>query len=260
VTCAAGVLLAPWLVRAEAAASMISGLGQVRRELVDSGWSLAARGDWAWVYRSPDGARAARVCPYDPAHRLFLRYCQRHAGERFLPPVFEVRELLGGGHLAVMPWLDEVSEPEADELAARLGYPRKAHARLGAARVHELEAEGARDPALRDVRRILDELVAEGQRSLPFFGGTDLQAQNVRKTADGQLQLIDPIFVAGREIIAALRRDAMAVAQRISIADLHAFLKLPCFEGSEGDPAFGELVEIVVGLDDAWPERQSSTA
>lgn len=236
---------------------MTSGFGQVRRELVDSGWSLAARGDWAWVYRSPDGTKAARLCPYDPAHRLFLRCCERYAGDPFLPTLLEVRELLGGGYLSVTPWLDEVSEPEADELAARLGYPLKAHERLGAARVHQLEAEGARDPALRDIRRILDELVANAQRSLPFFGGADLRAPNVRKTSEGQLQLIDPIFVAGREIIAALRRDAMAVAQRISVADLHAFLRLPCFEDAEHDPAFGELVEIVVGLDDAWPDARA---
>jgi hypothetical protein len=203
------------------------------------------------VYRSPDGERAARVCPYDPAHRLFMRYCERHAGNAFLPSLHEVRDLLGGGHVSVMPWLEEVSDREADELAARLGYPRKARERLGARRVQALEMEGAQDPELREIRTILDELVSEGQRSLPFFGGADLRAPNVRKGSDGQLQLIDPVFVAGKEIIATLRRDAVAVARRIPVADLHAFLGLACFEDAASDPAFGELVEIVVGLDEA---------
>ena len=203
------------------------------------------------MYRSPDGEKAARVCPYDPAHRLFMRYCARHAGNAFLPPLLEVRELLGGGHVSVMPWLDEVTDREADELAARLGYPRKARERLGARRVQALEMEGAQDPGMHDIRLILDELVADGQRRLPFFGGADLRAANVRKRSDGQVQLIDPIFVAGKEIIAALRRDAMAVAQRIPVADLHAFLRLPCFEDAGSEPAFAELVQIVIGLDDA---------
>jgi hypothetical protein len=237
--------------RVETFGAMTSDCQTLRRQLVEAGWTLVARGDWAWVYRSADGEKAARVCPYDPAHRLFLRCCERYAGNPFLPPLHEVRTLLGGGHVSVMPWLAEVTDREADELAARLGYPSKARERLGSMRVQALELEGSQDPALHDIRRILDELVSDARRTLPFFGGTDLRAPNVRKRSDGQLQLIDPIFVAGREIIAALRRDAHAVAQRIPVADLHAFLRLPCFEDAAADPTFTELVEIVIALDDA---------
>ncbi|HMI93791.1 MAG TPA: hypothetical protein VK509_20600, partial [Polyangiales bacterium] len=209
---------------------------------------LAARGDWAWVYRSPDGARAARLCPYDPAYRLHLSYCQRYAGNPYLPTVHQLRELEHGAHLVVLEWLEASDETAAYELGARLGFPDGARKRFGATRAHALEVEGASDPALREIRTSLRQLIAEGERELPFFGGVDLRPANILRTAQGQLQLIDPIFVAGREIIAALRRDPAAVAQRIPPSSLRAWLQIACFEQAGSDPAFQALQRIVEDL------------
>lgn len=213
----------------------------VRDELLAANFRLAARGDWAWIYRSPDGARAARLCPYDPAYRLFVSYCRRHAGNAYLPEVIEVVDLAQSGHLVLLPWLETVPPREADELAARLGFAGSARERLGEAHGQRLCDEGARDPALSEIRSILRALLDEGARVLPFFGGIDLNPANVMRTAAGQLKLVDPIFVAGREIILNLRRDPAAVAQRIPPRELDAWLQIACFEHAADDPAYQAL-------------------
>jgi len=219
-----------------------------RDELLAGGWQLAARGDWAWVYRSPDGARAARLCAYDPAYRLHLRHCQRHAGNPYLPSVLELRDFEGGGHLTVLPWLQASDQTAAYELGARLGFAANARAHFGAARAQALELEGQGDPALREIRAILGQMIADGERELPFFGGVDLRPANILCTPQGQLQLIDTIFVAGREIIAALHRDPAAVARRIAPVHLRAWLQIACFEAAGADPAFQALRRIVDDL------------
>jgi len=223
-----------------------------RDELLAQGWRVAARGDWAWVYRSPDGARAARLCSFDPAYRLHLRACLAHAGNPYLPRVLSLRDLDDGGHLAVLPWLEPLEgrdELAALELGARLGYSSvAAREQLGAPRVQALEREGQHDPALREIRAVLRRMVEDGERELPFFGGVDLRPANILRTEQGQLQLCDPIFVAGRELIAALQRDPEAVARRIAPPQLRAFLQIACFEAADGDPAFRELRRTVEAL------------
>jgi hypothetical protein len=220
-----------------------------RDELLAQGWRLAARGDWAWVYRSPDGARAARLCAYDPAFRLHLRACLAHAGNPYLPRVLSLRDLQNGGHLAVFPWLEASDELAAHALGAKLGYPSAAaREQLGAVRTQALQLEGEGDPALREIRAVLRRMVEDGERELPFFGGVDLRPANILRTAEGQLQLCDPIFVAGRELIAALHRDPEAVARRIAPPQLRAFLQIACFETAADDPAFHELRRIVDAL------------
>jgi hypothetical protein len=220
----------------------------VRDDLLAGGWQLAARGDWAWVYRSPDGSRAARLCPYDPAHRLHLRYCQRYAGNPYLPRLLELSELDHGGYLVVLPWLEPSDETAAHELAARLGHSAGARKHLGADRARALELEGEADLELREIRAVVRRLVEDGARELPFFGGVDLRPANILRTASGQLQLVDPIFVAGREIIAALQRDPASVAQRIAPASLRAWLEIACFDAADADPAFQTLRRIVDDL------------
>jgi hypothetical protein len=221
---------------------------EARDRLLADGWQLAARGDWAWVYRSPDGTVAARLCPYDPAHRLYLRYCQRYAGNPYLPIIHELRDLEPYGHLVLLPWLEASDETAVHELGARLGFPKQVRSGLAAARSRTLEQEGERDPTLREIRAIMRELVAEAERELPFFGGVDLRPANVLRNPQGQLQLIDPIFVAGRELIAALQRDPHAVAQRIPPSSLRAWLQIACFEHGGHDPAFQALQRIVDDL------------
>jgi hypothetical protein len=221
-----------------------------RDELLAQGWRLAARGDWAWVYRSPDGARAARLSPFDPAYRLHLRACLAHAGNPYLPRVLSLRDLDHGGQLVVLPWLEASDELAAHELGARLGFPSAAaREQVGALRAQALQLQGEGDPALGQIRAILRRMVEDGERELPFFGGVDLRPANILRTAQGQLQLCDPIFVAGRELIAALQRDPEAVARRIAPPQLRAFLQIACFEAADDDPTFRALRMIVEALD-----------
>jgi hypothetical protein len=178
---------------------------------------------------------------------LFVRACRCHAGNPYLPALLEVCELVGGGELVITPWLEPVEERDAAELAANLGFATAAGTQPGSHA--ESFADRDQTPALRELRQILLQLVAEGERALPFFGGVDLHAANIRRDAHGQLKLIDPIFVAGREITAALHREPAAVARRLPPADLRAWLQIACFEHAEKDPEFQALRAIVLALD-----------
>lgn len=77
-----------------------------RDRLLAEGWKPSGGGDWAWVYRSPDGGRAARLAPFDPAFRGFVGVCIDLAGNPHVPVIDEVLELGACGTLVTMEWLD----------------------------------------------------------------------------------------------------------------------------------------------------------
>jgi hypothetical protein len=65
-------------------------------------------GDWAVALRSPEGALAVRVCPFDPAYWAFVDLCRECAGNRWLPRIELAAGLEGGGSVVflefVAPW------------------------------------------------------------------------------------------------------------------------------------------------------------
>src|SRR5688572_1377888 len=85
----------------------------VERVLVAAGWSPCGAGDWAIALRSPDGAAAARVSPFDPTGPYSAELYREAAHTGQVPKLFAHRRLVGGGDLQIMEWLRPVPEREA---------------------------------------------------------------------------------------------------------------------------------------------------
>jgi len=195
---------------------------RARTKLEAAGWRWLARGDWAHVYVSPDGALAARVCAFDPAYALHVRTCLAHSEEPHFQRI-AWRADLGAGEIVVMERLEPADEARARALCDAI--------------------RGDTPPALRPLRAILEDACAEGERSLGWFGGLDVRPGNVMQDARGQLKLMDPYFVAGKELVPAMLRDVANAARHYSKAQLAAFLEIAVFEEEEHAPG-PVLVEL----------------
>jgi hypothetical protein len=164
----------------------------------------------------------ARVSPWDAAYRLHAELCRRSPGP-FFQRVDAILPLGPLGHVVVMERLFPAPEDRAAALCVAIGFGNDVDWRAP----DGLAADA--DPALEPVRAHLRAL-AEAGAVLPFWGGFDLRPGNVMMDAAGQLKLIDPVFVAGRKIVAAIEardRDALA---RLPPGALAAFLTIPVFE------------------------------
>jgi hypothetical protein len=85
----------------------------VENALLAAGWAPCGAGDWAIALRSPDGAAAARISPFDPTGPYTAALYREAAHTRQVPRLFAHRRLVGGGDLQVMEWLRPVAEDEA---------------------------------------------------------------------------------------------------------------------------------------------------
>jgi len=175
---------------------------------------------------SPDGAQAARVSPWDAAYRMHAELC-RDAPNRFLQRVDAILPLGAVGHVVVMERLFPAAEDAAIRLCAALGLRGDS----GWRPPDGLALGGLdRDPDIAALRERLAAAAADGAARLPFWGGYDIRPANVMADAAGALKLVDPFFVAGPKIIAAIvARDRAALA-RLPEGALAAFLTIPPFE------------------------------
>lgn len=203
------------------------------RALEDLSWTQLATGDWSWVLASPDGTQAARVSPWDAAYRMHAELCQR-ARNRYLQRVDAVLPLGEVGHVVVMERLHPAPEDRAGPFCAALAVSGDSGWTAPEGLDLRLYDD---DPELDALRAHLRGLVAAGER-LPFWGGLDVRPGNVMMGEGGGLKLVDPVFVAGRKIVAAIEardRDALA---RLPPGALAAFFTIPVF--TDGPGALGD--------------------
>lgn len=91
---------------------MIAGLGQeadhrdVERAFLQAGWTRRGAGDWAIALRSPDGAAAARISPFDPTGPYSAELYRQAAHTGQVPVLFAHRRLVGGGDLQMLVVID----------------------------------------------------------------------------------------------------------------------------------------------------------
>ncbi|RRS01938.1 hypothetical protein [Glycomyces terrestris] len=161
--------------------------------LAAAGWGVCGIGDWAYVWRSPDGRVVARVCAFEPGYGVFIALCDRLKGHPMLPRVDFDAELRGGGRVTVMESLMPASREERSAVTVRW----------------DAAAPGDPVAALREEAERLD---AEAARSVPFWGGLDRNPGNVMRRGDGGLVLVDLFYANGEEIYKALAQDPAAVA------------------------------------------------
>ena len=164
--------------------------------LLADGWNVCGLGDWATVWRSPDGALVARVSPFEPAYGVFVELCRSLEGHPLLPRIELDAPLAGGGRITVMEFLTPVQQAEA------------------AAVVDRWNAAAPDDP-ITVVRRKAEQLDAEAARSIPFWGGLDHNPGNVLRNAVGEPKLVDLFYAAGLEIYRVLREDPARLAEAI---------------------------------------------
>jgi hypothetical protein len=179
----------------------------VAARLLADGWSVCGTGDWAYVWRSPDGLLVARVCAFEPGYGVFVDLCRTLPGHAMLPRIEFDTELSGGGRVTVMESLLPASDEDRAAIVARW------------------DAAEAGDPVA-SVRAEAERLDAEASRSIPFWGGLDRNPGNVMRRADGQLVLVDLFYANGIEIYKALLEEPSRIAaafpasKRVFICDI----------------------------------------
>ncbi len=167
---------------------------EAAKRLLADGWNVCGIGDWATVWRSPDGTQVARVSPFEPAYEVFVELCHGLAGNPLLPRVDFDAPLGGGGRLTVLEFLLPVGSAEADGVVERW-------------------AAALPDDPITEVRRKAEQLDAEAATSIPFWGGLDHNPGNVMKNASGELKLVDLFYAAGLEIYRVLLEDPAKIAE-----------------------------------------------
>ncbi|MFI9486931.1 hypothetical protein ACIG47_11115 [Promicromonospora sp. NPDC052451] len=167
---------------------------EVAGRLLADGWNVCGLGDWATVWRSPDGALVARVSPFEPAYQVFVALCRTLDGHPLLPHIEFDAPLDGGGRLTVLEFLTPAGSAEADAVVRRW------------------EAALPGDPVT-EVRREAERLDAEAARTIPFWGGLDHNPGNVLRTAAGEPKLVDLFYAAGLEIYRVLAENPAEIAE-----------------------------------------------
>lgn len=157
---------------------------------------MCGKGDWAYAYRSPSGRLAARVSPFEPAYGYFVELCRRSAGNRYVPRFEWATPLEGGGHLAVLEYLDIPAKAVVERFLWHWEHPEEADAELRALR-HEVDT--------------IDEW---GRRNVRWWIGIDLGERHVLLSADGSPKVID-LFGVGWGILDDLVADPHAFAARV---------------------------------------------
>lgn len=198
---------------------------EARRALEDDGWREIGVGDWSWVYADPSDAYAARVTPFDPAYRMHAEACLAGPPNRYLPRVDGILPLKREGYVVIMERLWPADEAEAAALCKAIGIAND----TGYAAPPETVAT-SEDDDLAALRPRLCALLAEGARRFKLWGGSDIRPGNAMADAQGQLKLIDPVFIKGKAIVEAIAgsdRDALSDFSREQLED---FLTIPPFK------------------------------
>lgn len=162
--------------------------------LSERGWARCGAGDWAIALRSPDGALAARISPFDPTGPITAELYRRAASTRRVPRVAHHTRLEGGGDLLVMEHLDPAPTEEAHRFLA--------------------DVAGG-DATLRALSAIVRVVHAEAMRLLPWCGPLDTNPANVMRRSDGTLVLTDPFYADGPNLYRAALEDPARVARLI---------------------------------------------
>lgn len=203
--------------------------GAAREHLERLGWRQIARGDWSWVLVDLQGARAARVTPFDPAYLMHARACLEGPPNRWLPRVEAIWPLRRDGYVTVMELLKPAPEAEAAAFCAALGVgndsgyvPRGAAAAL------------APDEDLLILRDRVEALIAAGARRYRVWGGSDVRPGNVMMDVQGGLRLVDPVFLSGPKIVEAIQSGRIDLLADFSHGQLEDFLTIPAFTPGPG--------------------------
>jgi hypothetical protein len=191
--------------------------------LATAGWREIGAGDWSWALEAPAGARVARVTGFDPAYRMFAEGCLAGPPNRWLPRFEAILPLRRDGYVTVMERLWPADRAAAAAFCRALGVANasgETEAGLGS-------FPFADDADLAALAGRVRALLASGASRYRLWGGADIRPGNVMTDAHGALKLIDPVFIAGKQICAALRDGRADLLADFTAGQLEDFLGNP---------------------------------
>lgn len=187
----------------------------VERALLDAGWVHCGEGDWAIALRSPNGAAAARISPFDPVGPFTAALYREAADTRQVPELYAHHRLYGGGDLQLMEWLLPVPQKEAVGFLQRIGAGKPEVAVLG---------------------RILRGVHERAQKHLPWCGPLDDNPSNVMRAIDGRLVLTDPYYADGPNLYEAAAATPDLVVAKIPRDERRFITEIPLAGSGGWDP------------------------
>src|SRR4051794_22710903 len=207
----------------------------VEAQLLMAGWTPCGAGDWAIALRSPDGAMAARISPFDPTGPYSAALYREAEATRQVPALFAHHRLAGGGDLQMLEWLEPVPEHEA--VAFHLAIAERA-------------------PDVADLVDVVRRLHAQARRELPRGGPLGHQPTHVMRPADGRLVVVDLFSADGPNLYATAATNPDLVVTLIPEMERRFITEIPL--ASSGPWDLQEREAIRAGLAAADARRLAS--
>lgn len=202
----------------------------VEEQLLAAGWTACGAGDWAVALRSPDGASAARISPFDPMGPYSAAVYREARTTRRVPTLFAHHRLTGGGDLQVLEWLEPAPEDEAVAF-------------------HVAIAERA--PEVADLVDVVRRVHQRAQRELPWCGPLDHNPANVMRGADGRLVVVDLFYADGPNLYATAATNPDLVVALIPEAERRFMTEIPLAASGPWDPIAREAIRAGLAAADA---------
>ena len=194
---------------------------QAERIFADAGWIPCGAGDWAIALRSPDGAMAVRISPFDPTGPYTAALYREAAHTRQVPQLLAHRRLAGGGDVQVMEWLESVDEQDA---------------------VAFHQAIENRDESVADLVDIVLRIHERALRELPWCGPLDQNPSNVMRGSDGRLVVCDLFYADGPDLYETAAANPQLVAERIPENERRFMTEIPLAASGPWDAASREAM------------------
>lgn len=203
-----------------------------------AGWSPCGAGDWAIALRSPDGAAAVRISPFDPTGPHSAALYREAAHTRQVPELFAHRRLAGGGDLQLLEWLRPVPEDEAVAF-------------------HQAIARRATEVA--ELAEVIRRVHERARRELPWCGSLDTNPANVMRATNGRLVVADLFYADGPNLYATAATDPDLVVARIPEAERRFMTEIPLAASGPWEPEQREAMRAALAEADAR-QRVNSVA
>lgn len=214
---------------------------QARALLVAAGWREVGTGDWSWALADPHDRLAARVTPFDPAYRLHAQACLEGPANRWLPRVEAILPLRRDGYVTLMERLYPAPEPQAQAFCAALGIGNDS-----GYDIPHVDGFDQADADLELLRERIRALIAQGAQRFKLWGGSDIRPGNLMADAQGRLKVVDPIFLRGPLLVAAIAQGERGQLTDFSREQLEDFLTIPAFKpGPETDELRRKLADLL---------------